>query len=86
MKRPWPQASQACLAGGGRLATVKTLSSIQPIIEAMNLQAEVDGEFWLGARKNINSDDLIWEDGTSVDVDNWALEYRISGTWITQVM
>ena len=46
----------------------------------MNLQAEVDGEFWLGARKNINSDDLIWEDGTSVDIDNWALEYRISGT------
>ena len=75
VKRPWSHASLACQAGGGKLATAKTNQTIQPLIEATNLQANETGEYWVGGLKNTDGDDYIWEDGTSVSIDNWDVGY-----------
>ena len=78
VKRPWPHASEACKTGGGRLATIRNISSIQAIIEA-SITIE-EGELWLGGRYAAEGDKYIWEDGTSMIVDNWAPENPLTGT------
>ena len=79
-KRPWFHASLACQAGGGKLATAKTLQTIQPLIEAINLLAGETGEFWVGGRKNTDGDDYVWGDGTPVSIDDaWDDGYPESG-------
>ena len=73
-------SSLACQAGGGKLATAKTLQTIQPLIEAMNLLAGETGEYWVGGRKNTDGDDYIWEDDTPVSInDAWDDGYPESG-------
>ena len=77
LKRPWPHASEACKSGGGRLATIKTISSIQAIIETSIIIE--DGEMWLGGRYDAEEDEYMWEDATSIDIDNWAPENPLTG-------
>ena len=77
VNRPWPHASEACKKGGGRLATIKTLSSVQAIIEA-SLTIE-EGELWLGGRYDAEGDEYLWEDATSIVIDNWAPENPLTG-------
>ena len=81
LKRPWPHASEACKAGGGKLATIKTISSIQPALEAMSLQI-TEGEFWLGGSAADNEGGYIWEDGTDITINSWAPEYPLTGIGI----
>ena len=81
VKKPWSHASQACQAGGGKLATAKSYNTLQPLIEAMNLQV-TSGEFWIGSRKKNDGDDYTWEDGTSVSIDNWDVGYPETGRYL----
>ena len=81
VKRPWSHASQACQAGGGKLATAKSYNTLQPLIEAMNLQV-TSGEFWIGSRKRNDGDDYVWEDGSSVSIDNWDVGYPETGRYL----
>ena len=60
------------------MATIKTISSIQPALEAMSLQI-TDGEYWLGGSAANNDGDYIWEDGTDITINSWAPEYPLTG-------
>ena len=66
------------------MATIKTLSSVQAIIEA-SLTTE-EGELWLGGRYATEENEYIWEDGTSIFIDNpdaenqlWAPDNPLTG-------
>ena len=44
-------------------------SSLYAMLEAINIQTEAVGKFWIGSR--FSNDGYIWEDGASLDLDNW---------------
>ena len=73
-KLTWSEAKEACknTNEGGHLATTLTLSSIQPVIESMNLQG-IEDECWIGGKRKKGSNSFIWtEDNTEVTINNWA--------------
>ena len=50
------------------------------MIETINLQQEAKGEFWIGGRRNEDTDGYIWDlDNSTVNADNWAPGYPLPG-------
>ena len=77
-KKIWYDAYQACKDGGGRLVVAKTNSSISNMIEAMNI-AQADGQYWINARKNLDSGEYVWGNNTAIDNYSWAPEFPSQG-------
>ena len=50
--KPWKYAVSYCDHGGGRLAQAKHSSSLQTVLEAINLVAPA-GEYWLGGKEKV---------------------------------
>ena len=50
--KPWKYAVSYCDHGGGRLAQAKHRSSLQTVLEAINLVAPA-GEYWLGGKEKV---------------------------------
>ena len=53
-EKPWKFAKSFCENGGGILAQPKSTSTIQTVLEAINLQA-VGGVFWVGGKERENT-------------------------------
>ena len=78
--KSWAHASAFCKSGGGSLAQPKDNSSFYIMIETINLQQEAKGEFWIGGRRNEDTDGYIWDlDNSTVNADNWAPGYPLPG-------
>ena len=76
-EKPWSFAKIFCENGGGILAQPKTISTIQTVIEAVNLLGE-GGLHWLGGQQS--GEDFLWMgDNSKVDSSNWARGFPVSG-------
>ena len=84
--KPWKYAVRYCDYGGGRLGQAKNSSSLQIVLEAINLRAPA-GEYWLGGKENVVGagisgwpNEYVWTgDRTLVDDDNWPTGYPALG-------
>ena len=84
--KPWKYAVRYCDYGGGRLGQAKNSSSLQIVLEAINLRAPA-GEYWLGGKENVVGagisgwpNEYVWTgDRTLVDDDNWPTGYPVLG-------
>ena len=78
--RPWRLASRFCQNGGARLVEPKVDSSIQLVLEAIDVQA-TSGKYWIGG-KSEDGATFTWTGDNSIvnnDNDNWAFGFPISG-------
>ena len=88
--KPWSRAARFCEDGGGRLAQPSSNSSIQTVLESINMVATV-GQYWLGAREmeNLGTGVGGWgayywtRDNSTVDNGNWATGYPLLGIVFT---
>ena len=56
----------------------KTNVSISNMIEAINI-AQADGQYWINAKKNLDNDDYVWGDNTTIGNYSWAPEFPAQG-------
>ena len=76
-EKPWSFAKSFCENGGGALAQPKTTSTIQAVLEAVNLLG-AGGLHWLGGQQS--GEDFLWVgDNSVVDTSNWAQGFPVSG-------
>ena len=76
-EKPWSFAKSFCENGGGILAQPKTISTIQTVLEDVNLLGE-GGLYWLGGQQS--GEDFLWVgDNSVVDGNNWAPGFPKSG-------
>ena len=76
-EKPWSFAKSFCENGGGALAQPKTTSTIQAVLEAVNLLG-AGGLHWLGGQQS--GEDFLWVgDNSVVDSSNWAQGFPVSG-------
>ena len=82
-EKPWKFAKKFCQNGGGLLAQPKTTSTIQTVLEAINLHAgsQAAGKFWLGGQQSLESlINFLWVgDNSIMDGSNWAPGFPVSG-------
>ena len=75
--KPWNFAKSFCENGGGILAQPKTTSTIQAVLEAVNLLG-AGGLHWLGGQQS--GEDFLWVgDNSAVESNNWAQGFPVSG-------
>ena len=75
--KPWKFAKSFCENGGGILAQPKSTSTIQDVLEAVNLLGE-GGLHWLGGQQS--GEEFLWVgDNSVVDSSNWAQGFPVPG-------
>ena len=74
----WGYAYNFCLYGGGLLAQPKSNSTVNSVLEAIQLQSS-SGQHWLGSYEAGSVGNFIWAgDSSSVVQDNWDTGFPIS--------
>lgn len=67
----WTEAQERAQTYGGKLATISSQAELDAVIA---MAQELGADYvWLGASRNLDSGEMVWESGETVDFYSWGV-------------
>ena len=80
----WDVANATCAANGGRLARILSGEMSDEILRIINSKGVTEG-YWIGLRRDENTGQFQWTDGTNLTYNKWSDGIPMQGYGCTGV-